>query len=182
MSGPGPVRLLAISGSLRRASTNTALLRALARCAPPPVRVDLFDTLAGLPAFSPDLEGFATPQPVLAFAAQISAVDGVVISCPEYVRALPGAFKNAIDWLVSRDEIIDKPVALLHASHRGDDALEILARVFATVSQRFDPTIFERFDLMSKTPDEVSRYLEGPDEHARLQRFLERFAASIAKA
>ncbi|HHB81818.1 MAG TPA: NAD(P)H-dependent oxidoreductase, partial [Aliiroseovarius sp.] len=106
--------MLAISGSLRAASTNTALLHALALSAPPSVRVELFDGLAGLPAFSPDLEGAATPQPVRRFAARIQAADGVVISCPEYARALPGAFKNAIDWLVSRDEIVSKPVALLH--------------------------------------------------------------------
>lgn len=173
--------LLAISGSLRAASTNTALLRALAGAATPPLEVALFQGLANLPLFSPDHEE-NTPATVLAFAANIARADGLIIACPEYIHALPGAFKNALDWLVSRPELIGKPIALLHASHRGEDVLADLRRVLATVSDRFAPDIFARFALGKLTPPEVADHMTQPTNRAALQAFLARFADFIAEA
>lgn len=175
------MRLLAISGSLRAASTNTALLHALQAAAQPPLSVSLFQGLAALPLFSPDDEAH-TPAPVLAFAASVARADGLVIACPEYIHALPGAFKNALDWLVSRPELIGKPIALLHASHRGEDVLADLRRVLSTVSDRFAPKIFERFSLTKLTPPEVAAHMAQPANHAALQAFLARFADFIAEA
>ena len=173
------VKLLAISGSARAASTNTALLRALADVAAPEDCVHVWADLTGLPVFSPDCEGAATPIAVLEFANLVGDADGLVISCPEYVHALPGGFKNAIDWLVSRDEIIAKPTALLHASHRGEDALASLRLVLSTVSERFYPEIFERFELISKSPHEVAEHLAQPEQQTRLRAYLARFAAVV---
>ena len=175
------MRLLTISGSLRAASTNTALLRALADAAPPPLNVTLFQGLADLPLFSPDLED-DTPAAVLAFAASVKRADGLVIACPEYIHALPGAFKNALDWLVSRPELIGKPIALLHASHRGEDVLADLRRVLSTVSDRFAPDIFARFPLGKLTPSEVATHMAQPTNRAALQVFLARFTDFIAGA
>ena len=174
------MHLLALSGSLRAASTNTALLRAFAATAAPPVTVTVFDGLAQIPLFSPDREGDATPPQVLAFAAAVAQADGLVIACPEYVHALPGAFKNALDWLVSRPELIGKPIALLHASHRGEDVLADLRRVLATVSDRFAPDVFARFALGKQSPAEVAETLAQPEHRATLQAFLNAFAAHIA--
>jgi NAD(P)H-dependent FMN reductase len=173
------MNILALSGSTRAASVNTALLRALARHAPRGVSVDLFDGIASLPIFSPDLEGPPAPPSVEAFAAAVARADGLVIACPEYVRALPGGFKNAVDWLVSRDEIIVKPIALIHASHRGDDMLEQLRLVLGTVSENFTADIFERFALKASTPGEIAAYFEAPEQAARLRAFLDQFAAHI---
>lgn len=173
------MHLLAISGSLRAASTNTALLRALAALAPQ--TVTLYENMAALPLFSPDHEA-NTPAPVLAFAAAVARADGLIIACPEYIHALPGAFKNALDWLVSRPELIHKPIALLHASHRGEDVLADLRRVLATVSDRFAPDIFARFALGKLTPTEVAADMAQPTNRAALQAFLARFTDFIAKA
>jgi NAD(P)H-dependent FMN reductase len=175
------MNLLAISGSTRAASTNTALLRALARHAPRGVTVDVFTGIAGLPIFSPDLEGPPAPPPVEAFAAVVAGADGLIIACPEYVHAIPGGFKNAIDWLVSREEIIAKPIALIHASHRGDDALAQLRLVLATVSANFAADIFERFPFTSSTPSEIAAYFTSGDRSARLVAFTERFAEHVRK-
>jgi chromate reductase len=114
------MRLLAISGSLRRVSTNSALLRAMAGNAPAGVSIDLFEGLGNLPIFNPDREGDLTPQPVLDFARQVGEADGLIIACPEYAHGIPGGLKNALDWLVSRDEIPFKPVMLVRASNRND--------------------------------------------------------------
>ena len=171
--------VLALTGSLRAESTNTALLRALSRAAPAHVAVSVFDGLGDLPIFSPDREGPATPEPVLRFADAVRRSDGVVISCPEYVHAIPGGFKNAIDWLVSRDEVIHKPIALLHASHRGEDVLRDLRRVLGTVSTRFNEQIFARFDLMKLSPDEIEKRMLEQEKRAALLEFLDAFEAFI---
>jgi NAD(P)H-dependent FMN reductase len=175
------MKILAISGSPRAASTNTALLYAFAKRAPLGVSIDVFTSIAGLPIFSPDLEGPPAPPPVEAFAAAVDGADGLIIACPEYVHALPGGFKNAIDWLVSRQEIIAKPIALIHASHRGEDALAQLRLVLGTVSANFAPDVFERFSLTSSTPSEIEAYFASGDSSARLVTFLQRFGEHVRK-
>ena len=173
------MRLLAISGSLRRDSTNTALLRGLAAMAAPLAQVSVFEGLGDLPIFNPDKEGDATPDTVRVFAEAVAAADGIVISCPEYVHALPGGFKNALDWLVSRSEIIGKPIALLHASHRGEDVLADLRRVLSTVSDGFAPEIFANFPMRKMTPEDISAHLATPGEAARLREFLAAFVDHV---
>jgi NAD(P)H-dependent FMN reductase len=173
------MRLLAISGSLRRASTNTALLRGLAAMAAPLAQVTVFEGLGDLPIFNPDNEGDATPDTVRAFAEAVAVADGIVISCPEYVHALPGGFKNALDWIVSRSEIIGKPIALLHASHRGEDVLADLRRVLSTVSDGFAPEIFACFPMRKMTPKDISAHLATPGEAARLSEFLAAFVGHV---
>lgn len=170
------MNLLAISGSGRKASTNTAMLRAVSAIARPGHEVTVFDAIADLPVFSPDLESGSLPEPVENFAALVARSDGVIISSPEYVRAIPGGLKNAIDWLVSRDEIIDKPIALMHASHRGDDMLGQIRTVLSTVSTRFSQDLFVRFQLMKKSPEEITAHFEQPDNRQVVAAFVESFA------
>lgn len=177
------MHLLCLSGSLRAASTNTALLRCVTAAAarhPGLMSCDVFAGLASIPPFSPDHEGAATPAPVLDFARAVGMADGLIIACPEYVHAMPGAFKNALDWLVSREELIHKPIALLHASHRGEDVLADLRRVLATVSTRFAPDIFARFALGNRPPEQVQDLMTEQGNAAELRMFLDRFASFIA--
>lgn len=174
------MKVLAISGSVRRDSTNTALLRAMAARAPEGVTVELSDTLGELPIFSPDREGDRTPGIVEDWCGRVRDAAGLVVSSPEYVRALPGGLKNAIDWLVSRDEIIAKPIALVHASHRGDDMLESLRRVLGTVSSRFDGANFLRLPLMALGPEEIERFLERSEQRARVDAFWTAYVRFVA--
>jgi chromate reductase len=132
----GAVTLLAISGSLRARSSNTEVLRAAALVAPPSVRVDLFDGLAALPHFNPDLdvEGAVLPEPVRDFRARIAAACGILICSPEYAHGVPGVLKNALDWLVSGPEMVHKPVGLINASPRSTHAQASLAETLRTMS------------------------------------------------
>ena len=130
------MEFLAISGSARAHSTNTAMLRAMSEIAQPDHSIRVFDGIRHLPVFSPDLEALRLPNTVRDFASLIRRSDGLIISSPEYVRAIPGGLKNAIDWLVSRDELTSKPIVLMHASHRGDDMLAQIRIVLSTVSSR----------------------------------------------
>ena len=102
-------RILAISGSLRSASSNTAVLQAIAALAPTEVQVVLYSGLSELPSFNPDLDT-ATPLPAVSeFRKQLLASDGVLISSPEYAHGVPGTLKNALDWLVRSGELYEKP-------------------------------------------------------------------------
>ncbi len=176
------MKLLAISGSARRESTNTAFLMAMKDFLPRGVELSVFAGLDTLPVFSPDAEGANVPPAVAAFLALVSGADGIVISSPEYVRAIPGGLKNAIDWMVSRFEVIGKPIALAHASHRGDDMLASLRLVLSTISSGFQEAIFLRVPLVGKSPAQVLPLLRSPDYEGETSRFLADFAACITSS
>jgi chromate reductase, NAD(P)H dehydrogenase (quinone) len=131
-----PIHLLAISGSLRNVSTNTALLRAAALVAPAEMTIELYDGLTTLPHFNPDLDIDPPPAAVVSLRRRIGAADGLLISSPEYARGVPGSLKNALDWLVSSDVFPGKPVALLHASERNIASRAALQLILETMSAR----------------------------------------------
>lgn len=112
------IRLAAISGSLRAASTNTAVLRTLQDLMPAGVEMDLLP-LGGLPLYNQDLDGATPPSDVAAFKAGIAAADGLVICTPEYNYGIPGVLKNALDW-ASRpafgSPLKHKPVLMMSCS------------------------------------------------------------------
>ena len=93
------MNILGISGALRKASTNTGLLRALAEMAPAHVKIDIA-TLHGIPLYDGDVEEeHGKPDAVKDLDARIRAVDGVIVACPEYNFSMTGVLKNATDWL-----------------------------------------------------------------------------------
>jgi chromate reductase, NAD(P)H dehydrogenase (quinone) len=130
------MKIVAISGSLRKGSSNTAVLRAAARVAPPEMDIALFDGIAGLPFFNPDLDGDEVPHAVAAFRAAIGSADALLISSPEYARGVAGVMKNAFDWLVASLEFPGKPVALINTSRRATHALAALRLTLETMSAR----------------------------------------------
>lgn len=128
--------ILAISGSLRLASSNTALLRAAVHLAPTNVKINLYSGLGTLPHFNPDLEG-AEPHSVLDFRAQLKTADGIFIASPEYAHGVTGVIKNALDWVVGSGEFVGKPVALLNAAPRAKLANEALKETLKTMDACF---------------------------------------------
>lgn len=121
--------ILAISGSLRAHSTNTTLLVAAARLAPPGVQIDLYKAFGDLPLFNPDLNG-KEPEAVRKFQAALAAADGILICSPEYAHGVSGAMKNGLDWLVSDVNLVGKSVALINASERARRSPMMAARRF----------------------------------------------------
>lgn len=114
----GPRRVLLISGSLRHGSTNTALLRTAQLAAPAGIEAALYDGLARLPHFNPDDVEPLHPA-VADLRSQIRAANALLFSTPEYAGALPGSFKNLLDWTIGDDRagsIYEKPVAWINAS------------------------------------------------------------------
>jgi len=176
------INVLAISGSTRKDSTNTALLQSLVDVAHESIRIEIFHGTDSLPIFSQDLEGDNTPIAVLDFCGKIASADAIILASPEYVRAVPGGLKNAIDWLVSREEIMHKPVVLAHASHRGDDMLASLRLILKTVSTRFYPDIFLRVCLLAKSPRQVRELLAQPQHKTQIDVFLSQLSAALDDA
>ena len=114
-------RILALSGSLRAGSFNTALARAAQANAPDGVTVDVA-TLHGIPLYDADDEkADGIPQAVEALREKILACDGLLLVTPEYNNGMPGVFKNGIDWLsrTPKDLFAGRPVALIGASPGG---------------------------------------------------------------
>jgi chromate reductase len=113
------MRILGISGSLRRDSHNTSLLRAAALSLPPGVELEIYDGLADLPHYDADLDVEPELDPVARLREAIADADGVLIATPEFNGSIPGALKNALDW-ASRpfpdNALRGKPVAVVGAS------------------------------------------------------------------
>jgi chromate reductase len=112
------MRFLAVSGSLRRDSHNSRLLRAAAQQLPPGVELELYDGLKQIPPFDEDDEASPAPE-VLEWRDAIESADAVLFAAPEYNSSIPGQLKNAVDW-ASRPKaeaaLRNKPVAVIGAS------------------------------------------------------------------
>jgi chromate reductase, NAD(P)H dehydrogenase (quinone) len=173
------IRVLAISGSLRSASTNRAALEALARLAPEGVRILVYGDLAKLPPFNPDddLEDNPKPEPVAALGALVDASDALVIAAPEYAHGLPGALKNALDWLVASETFAGKPTALINTSPRAFHAQASLREILSTMAARLIPEAFAAISLTGKavTAEDV---LADPTCAKRLAESLEALIAA----
>jgi chromate reductase len=131
MAVPASTGILLVSGSTRGGSTNTAALRTIQAVTPAEVSAELYDGLAGLPAFNPDDDGADLPAPVAALRAQIAAADAVIFCTPEYAGTLPGSFKNLLDWTVGGGEMYGKPAVWINVANqgRGDGAQATLLTV-----------------------------------------------------
>jgi NAD(P)H-dependent FMN reductase len=110
------MRILAISGSLRKQSYNTAALRLAQSIAPQGVAIEIFERISEFPLFNPDLGDGNEYAAVVELREKIRSADAVLVACPEYVHGVPGAFKNALDWIVGTGELDGKPVGLINAT------------------------------------------------------------------
>ncbi|WP_035606296.1 NADPH-dependent FMN reductase [Haloferula sp. BvORR071] len=127
------VKILAISGSLRSVSINSALLRAAVRLAPPGTSVEIYAGLGELPLFNPDLE-VDPPAAVRSLRGQVAATDALLIASPEYAHGITGVMKNALDWLVSDVAFPGMPVGVLNASPSARHADASLREILKTMS------------------------------------------------
>src|SRR5215467_6595877 len=123
------MNILAISGSLRAASLNSMLLRAVKRLAPADIHVDVYGGLGALPLFNPDLEALGPPAAVRELRSRIISSHAVLIASPEYAHGVSGPIKNALDWMVGNESI-----GLLNASPRASIAQAALRETLTTMS------------------------------------------------
>ena len=153
-------RILGISGSLRRGSHNTNLLRAAAEVAGPEVELELFEGLKGVPPYDEDDDVHPRPESVARLNAAIAKADAVLFATPEYNASIPGHLKNAIDWIsrpVATNVLRNKPVAVIGASTGAFGAVWAqaeLRKVLAALGARV-------LDLELPVPHAHTRFEEG---------------------
>lgn len=168
--------ILAISGSLRKVSSNTALLEAAIALSPKNVKMKLYNGLGDLPHFNPDLE--PTPPSVIDLQKQLGWSDGLIISSPEYAHGVPGVLKNALDWLVSGEEFVGKPIALFNASPRAIHAIASLTEIVTTMSGKIVPEASVTVPLLGKNLD-ATGIVKDSEIASQLQAAIVTFAAAI---
>jgi len=182
MSG---VDVLMISGSLRSASTNTAALLTLRSLAREGLTATLYDGLADLPHFNPDDDVTPLHPAVAHLRARIRSADALLFSTPEYAGALPGSFKNLLDWTIGDDapgSIYEKPVAWIEVSPRpASGAHDSLRRVLGFAGSRIVETACRRIPLVKAMigPDGL---VTDPDARRQLADALEALASGAVSA
>lgn len=144
MSG---LRILAISGSLRANSLNTALLKhAAVLSAQHELTITLDESLKQLPLFNPDV--VVLPSAAQQLYESICVHDVILIASPEYAHGISGPMKNALDWMVATDSFVNKPTVLWNASPRATIAQAALAEVLQTMSAHLLTDAYTVFPIL----------------------------------
>lgn len=138
-----PVHILLVSGSLRSGSTNSTLVRTAAAVAPADIGTEIFEGMDALPHFNPDddAEGVEIPEVVTAMRMRFEAADAVLLSAPEYAGALPGSFKNLLEWTVGSMAMYEKPTAWINVAapgrglHAEDSLRKVLGFITADIAE-----------------------------------------------
>jgi chromate reductase len=158
------MKILAISGSLGRRSSNTELLRATKQLCAGTWEIEIYEALRDIGPFDPDLDDDAAPPEVKDFRDQIRSADGVLISSPEYAHGVSGVLKNALDWTVSIGDLYDKPVAVFNASQLATIAIESLTEILRTAGGKLVEGASITVPLMGRKADAAG--LAADDEIA----------------
>jgi chromate reductase len=161
------MKILGISGSLRRDSYNTGLLRAAAELLPEGVELEIWEGLKAVPPYDQDDEAAGAPAAVAELRAAVGAADAVLVATPEYNASIPGVLKNALDWVsrpVATNALRNKPAAVIGASTGAFGAVWAqaeLRKVLTTIGARVLPDEVavrhagERFDEDGRLLDEA---------------------------
>jgi NAD(P)H-dependent FMN reductase len=170
--------ILAISGSTRAQSSNLNYIKAIAELTKADFTITIFNQLAEIPHFNPDLDTDNPPQTVAHFRNLLRQADGVLICTPEYAMGVPGTLKNAIDWTVSSCEFSHKPVALITASSLGEKGhaslLETLHVIEAAVTDETQLVI-----SFAKTKISNDAVITDEETLHKVQHLLTAFAALL---
>lgn len=131
------IKILAITGSTRKNSSNFKILKYISDNVKTEFEVEIFEDLAEIPHFNPDLDNENPPENVVSFKNKIIQADGIIICSPEYVFSLPGSLKNALEWCVSTTIFSNINTGLITASASGEKGHEQLLLIMKTLEARF---------------------------------------------
>ena len=165
------MRILAISGSLRRGSHNTSLVRAAEELLSPLDTLELWDGLREVPPYDQDDDAETAPPAVAALRAAVASADAVLIATPEYNSSIPGALKNALDWAsrpIATNVFRNKPVAVIGSSSGMFGAVWApaeLRKVLAAMGAR----VAEVEVAVGRTPDKFDEEGHLLDDEVREQ-------------
>jgi chromate reductase, NAD(P)H dehydrogenase (quinone) len=178
------LRLLGLVGSLRKASINRALLREVGATLPPGVVLTEFDRIGELPLFNSDHPG--VPEPVEALKAAIAAAHGVVFAVPEYNYSIPGALKNAIDWMsrpTATTPFRGKPVGIVGSSIGMSGSMRAQYHLRQVLIYTDNPTLAQPEVLIPRAQERFDAELRLVDPSTRdlLAKFGEALVAHVLR-
>ncbi len=162
------LHVLALSGSLRTQSINSAVLLAAQSLASANLTVTIYRGLGDLPHFNPDLDTATPPTTVIALREAINASDALLICTPEYAHGIPGTLKNGLDWLVSYAPFSGKFVAIINARPGADYAQASLREILSAMNARVIEKACVTLPLTNNTLD-TTALLKLPVIRERLQ-------------
>ena len=171
-------RLLAVSGSLRAQSSNTAVLQATMQLSPVGVEITMFAGLVDLPYFNPDNDTDHPPAPVQVWRDAVTASDGLVICSPEYIAGIAGVMKNALDWLGGCVAGYEKPVCVINASPRATHADASIRLVLKTMAAQVADEASITLPLLGRGLD-AAGIVADEELAVRLRKALADFVAAI---
>lgn len=131
-------KVLGILGSTKAQSSNERLLRKVGELLHESIDLAIFNRIAELPHFNPDLDNEEVAAVVTDFRRKVAEADGVLICTPEYVFSIPGSLKNALEWTVSTVVFSDKPLGIITASASGEKGHEQLQLIMRTLGANFN--------------------------------------------
>lgn len=156
--------IFAISGSLRKGSSNTSILHTFKSLAPAGVEIILYDGLDRLPHFNPDLDHDDPPVEVKELRGMLKRSDAILVSTPEYAHGLPGSLKNALDWLVSTTLLENKNCALvLGSSSEGNFARGQLVEILRTMNAKVPDHLVKSISGIQARHDDPGTWQELKD-------------------
>lgn len=173
------MNLLAISGSLRRESSNTAILRFMQTLAPDTVHFSFYEGIASLPHFNTDLDNDNPPETVTHWRQTLKSADAVIICTPEYAHGVPGSLKNALDWIVSSGEWTDKPTAVITASLMGDQAHASMLSTLTMLMAAIIPEATFVISSVSQKLDKTSGAVTDPELVTQLRGALQAIEQAV---
>ncbi len=160
-------KIIAISGSIREASSNTNILKAISAFIPEGIDYSIYNGIKDLPHFNQDIDTSEPPAVVENFRKTLSESHALIICTPEYAKGVPGVLKNALDWLVSSGELYKKPVAVITASPSitgGDKAHESLLLTLGMIDtiivengSLLVPSVGTKFNNNATVKDEATK-------------------------
>lgn len=180
-----PLNLLGISGSLRKGSFNTGLLRAVRELLPEGIDLDIY-SLRQIPPYNFDMEVAAYPEPVRDFKERIRAADGLIFATPEYNYSIPGVLKNAVDWASrppKENPFNEKPAAIIGASG-GPWGTARAQYELRKVCAALNMLLMNRPEILIANGGQkfdVDGNLTDQDTRERLRKMVEAFAAWIRR-
>jgi len=160
-------KIIAISGSIREASSNTNILKAISAFIPEGIDYSIYNGIKDLPHFNQDIDATEPPVVVENFRKTLSESHALIICTPEYAKGVPGVLKNALEWLVSSGELYKKPVAVITASPSitgGDKAhesllltLEMIDTIIVENGSLLVPSVGTKFNNNATVKDESTK-------------------------
>ena len=163
-----PLRVLCLSGSLRKSSYNTALLRAAQELAPVNITLALFD-LRPIPMYDEDLRLAGLPESVSELRAAIASADALLIATPEYNYSLPGVLKNALDWASRAPEapLAGKPAAIMSATVGNLGGIRAQVHLRQVLVSTNSPTVIRPEVALCRVQDRFDASLQLTDAPTR---------------